>query len=79
MPKAANKVTISVIVTLEEKERLKKLADTQERSISQMAAILLREGLNRQEAKDAWWTRLVRDSIDQRLAGLVEVEILGQR
>lgn len=53
MPKAANKVTISVIVTLEEKERLKKLADSQERSISQMAAILLREGLNRQEAEDA--------------------------
>ena len=53
MPKAANKVTISVIVTLEEKERLKKLADSQERSISQMAAILLREGLNQQEAKDA--------------------------
>lgn len=53
MPKAANKVTISVIVTLEEKERLKKLADSQERSISQMAAILLREGLDRREGKEA--------------------------
>jgi hypothetical protein len=47
------KATISVIVTLEEKERLKRLADRQERSISQMAAILLREGLDRLERKRA--------------------------
>ena len=62
MPKAANKVTISVIVTLEEKERLKKLADTQERSISQMAAILLREGLDRREGEEASWTRSIYSS-----------------
>lgn len=52
MPRAAGKATISVIVTLEDKERLKRLADSQERSVSQMAAILLREALDRAEAKE---------------------------
>lgn len=52
MPKAPGKATISIIVSLEEKERLKRLAGFQERSLSQMAAILLKEGLDRAEAKE---------------------------
>lgn len=44
------KVTISVLIPPDDRERLKKLADKQERSISQMAAIFIREGLERLES-----------------------------
>lgn len=44
------KVTISVLIPPDDRDRLKKLADKQERSISQMAAIFIREGLERLES-----------------------------
>jgi CopG-like RHH_1 or ribbon-helix-helix domain, RHH_5 len=41
------KVTISVMISPDDRDRLKSLADSQERSISQMAAIFIREGLDK--------------------------------
>jgi predicted transcriptional regulator len=39
------KITVTVFVSEEMKEGLKKLADVEQRSLSQMAAILLQQGL----------------------------------
>lgn len=44
---ADKKVTTSVILSAEDRDRLKAVAEKQERSVSQMAAILIREGLDR--------------------------------
>lgn len=46
---AKDKKQVNVLLTIEDAERLKDLADKQERSVSQMAAILIREGLDRIE------------------------------
>lgn len=51
MPIAKDKKQINILLTIEDADRLKALADEQERSMSQMAAILIREGLNRVKAK----------------------------
>ena len=45
-----NKTTVTVFASEEMKEDLKKLADSEQRSLSQMAAILLQQGLAK--AKD---------------------------
>ena len=47
MPRAKDKKQINVIMPIEDADLLKALADKQERSISQMAAILIREGLEK--------------------------------
>lgn len=44
-----SKKQITVIIETTELERLKILADKEERSVSQTAAILIREGLERRE------------------------------
>jgi predicted transcriptional regulator len=43
------KVTISVMIPPDERDRLKALAEAQERSVSQMAAIFIRQGLDKLE------------------------------
>ncbi|HLP89084.1 MAG TPA: hypothetical protein VK184_10910 [Nostocaceae cyanobacterium] len=52
MPIAKNKKQINILLTNEDADRLKAIADQQERSISQMGAILIREGLDRAEQQD---------------------------
>lgn len=47
MARGKDKKQINVIMPIEDADMLKTLADKQERSISQMAAILIREGLER--------------------------------
>lgn len=44
---AKDKKQINVLLTIDDADMLKALADEQERSVSQMAAILIREGLER--------------------------------
>lgn len=41
------KTTVTVFVSEEMKEDLKRLADSEQRSLSQMAAILLQQGLSK--------------------------------
>jgi hypothetical protein len=53
MPIAKDKKQINVLLVIEDADKLKALADKQERSVSQMAAILIREGLERIEAENA--------------------------
>lgn len=47
MARGKDKKQINVIMPIEDADMLKTLADKQERSVSQMAAILIREGLER--------------------------------
>lgn len=47
MPIAKDKKQINVLLTIEDAEMLKAFADKQERSMSQTAAILIREGLQK--------------------------------
>jgi hypothetical protein len=47
MARGKDKKQINVIMPIEDADVLKTLADKQERSVSQMAAILIREGLER--------------------------------
>lgn len=53
MPRGKNRKQINVIMAIEDADRLKMLADKQERSVSQMAAILIREALDRLEIPDS--------------------------
>jgi len=48
--KFKDKKQINVIMPIDDADRLKELADKQERSVSQMAAILIREALDRDKA-----------------------------
>ncbi|MCC5669106.1 hypothetical protein LC653_35935 [Nostoc sp. CHAB 5784] len=50
MPIAKDKKQINILLTIEDAERLKAIADKQERSVSQMAAIFIRECLDKAEA-----------------------------
>jgi hypothetical protein len=47
MPTASDKVTVSVIVSKEVHEKLKRLANSRRWSVSQTGAILIEEGLDR--------------------------------
>lgn len=47
MPRGKDRKQINVIMAAEDADRLKTLAEKQERSVSQMAAILIREGLEK--------------------------------
>lgn len=47
MPRSKDKRQINVIMPTDEADKLKAVAEKQERSVSQMAAILIREGLER--------------------------------
>jgi hypothetical protein len=47
MPIAKDKKQINVLLNIEDADTLRALANKQERSVSQMAAILIREGLER--------------------------------
>jgi predicted DNA-binding protein len=51
MPKAADKATISVVIPKEALERLKKLAEEKDWSVSQTAKNLIVEGLERVETE----------------------------
>jgi len=51
MPRGKDRKQINVIMAAEDADRLKTLAEKQERSVSQMAAILIREGLERLNVK----------------------------
>lgn len=55
------KTTVTVFVSEEMKEGLKKLADVEQRSLSQMAAILLQQGLAKakEEGKIQQWLKAV--------------------
>lgn len=44
---------LGVVIPKDLKERLKRIAEAQERTLSQMAVILIREGLDRLEEKEA--------------------------
>lgn len=44
---------VGVVVPKDLKERLKRVADEQQRTLSQMAAILIKEGLDRREEREA--------------------------
>lgn len=46
-----SKITVTVVLTQEEKDRLKHLAETQDRSLSYLAGKFVREGLARAEAE----------------------------
>ena len=46
-----SKVTVTVVLTEDEKERLKRLADGEDRSLSYMAGKFVREGLVRAEVE----------------------------
>jgi len=50
MARGKDKKQINVIMPIDDADRLKELADKQERSVSQMAAILIREALDRDKA-----------------------------
>lgn len=45
------KTTITIFIADEDKAALKELADSEQRSLSQMAAILIQEGLERRREK----------------------------
>jgi hypothetical protein len=47
MPTASDKVTVSVIVSKEVHDKLKRLANSRRWSVSQTGAILIEEGLDR--------------------------------
>ena len=47
-----SKVTVTVVLTQDEKNRLQKLADAQERSLSYMAGKFIKEGLLNAEASN---------------------------
>lgn len=53
MARGKDKKQINVIMPIEEADMLRTLADRQERSVSQMAAILIREGLEKAGFKTA--------------------------
>jgi hypothetical protein len=53
MARGKDKKQINVIMPIEEADMLRTLADKQERSVSQMAAILIREGLEKAGFKTA--------------------------
>jgi predicted transcriptional regulator len=46
-----SKVTVTVVLTQDEKDRLQRLADSQERSLSYLAGKFIKEALARAEAK----------------------------
>lgn len=46
-----SKVTVTVVLTEEEKTRLKRLAEAQDRSLSYLAGKFVREGLERAEVE----------------------------
>lgn len=56
-----SKVTVTVILTKDEKERLQRLADKEDRSLSYLAGKFIREGLvnaeSIQEKEDAAWVK----------------------
>jgi mRNA-degrading endonuclease RelE of RelBE toxin-antitoxin system len=45
------KITVTVFIPEEVKEDLKKLAESEQRSLSQMAAILIQQGLDKAKAE----------------------------
>ncbi|MDF5712069.1 MAG: hypothetical protein PUP90_31450 [Nostoc sp. S4] len=49
----AKSPNLSIIISQEDKERLKRLAVAEKRSVSQLAAIAIQEYLDRAEAKAA--------------------------
>lgn len=46
-----SKITVTVVLTKEEKDRLKRLAEAQDHSLSYLANKFVREGLARAEAE----------------------------
>lgn len=48
-----SKVTVTVVLTHEEKNRLQKLADAEDRSLSYLAGKFIRDGLSKAESKAA--------------------------
>lgn len=46
-----SKVTVTVVLTPEEKDHLKRLAEAQDRSLSYLAGKFVREGLERAETE----------------------------
>jgi predicted transcriptional regulator len=46
-----SKVTVTVVLTTEEKDRLQRLADAEDRSLSYVAGKFIREGLEKAELK----------------------------
>ncbi|WP_375493095.1 hypothetical protein [uncultured Nostoc sp.] len=53
MPTASDKVTVSVIVSKEVHDKLKRLANSKRWSVSQTGAILIEEGLDRADQENA--------------------------
>lgn len=47
----SSKVTVTVVLTTEEKNRLQRLADAEDRSLSYVAGKFIREGLDKTELK----------------------------
>ncbi|MBD2432895.1 MULTISPECIES: ribbon-helix-helix domain-containing protein [Fischerella] len=45
------KVTVTVVLTQEEKERLQRLAESQDRTLSYLAGKFIREGMAKTEAQ----------------------------
>lgn len=62
MPIAKDKKQINVLLTIEDAEKLRTLADKQERSISQMAAILIREGIEKTDLTDRGENNLLQNT-----------------
>lgn len=52
MPVVKGKKQINVLMTDQEAEDLKQLADKEERSVSQMAGILIREGMDKRSEQE---------------------------
>lgn len=65
-----SKVTVTVVLTEDEKERLKRLADAQDRSLSYLAGKFVREGLARAEADQENSTRQIRSPASLKLDDL---------
>lgn len=53
MPTASDKVTVSVIVTKEVHDKLKRLANSKRWSVSQTGAVLIEEGLDRSDQENS--------------------------
>lgn len=53
MPTAPDKVTVSVIVTREVHDKLKRLANSKRWSVSQTGAVLIEEGLDREDQENS--------------------------
>lgn len=51
MPRGKEGVPVTAIVSPEDKERLKKLAEEDKRTMSQLASKLIQEGMDRIEAE----------------------------